>query len=131
MKKSYEDIINMDRPVSLKHKKMSNYDRAAQFSPFAALTGYEDRVSESGRIVNSKIELTEDEKSRIDMTLSGLEAGDMIRVEYFEPDKTKNGGKYVEFIGEFRKVDTIAREIEFADKSKISLDSLKDIYLDL
>ena len=61
----YSDIINKSRPDSLRHRKMSNYERAAQFSPFAALTGYEDAVSEVARLTDSKIELEEDDINRL------------------------------------------------------------------
>lgn len=128
MNKSYDDIINLERPVSLKHPKMTNYDRAAQFSPFAALTGYEEKVSESGRITDSKIELTEEEKTRIDAVLSELEDGDLVKVIYFQPDSSKSGGEYLEIVRDFRKIDSIERTIEFGDRSRISLDSLREIF---
>ena len=113
----YSDIINKSRPDSLRHRKMSNYERAAQFSPFAALTGYEDAVSEVARLTDSKIELEEDDINRLneqfilmrtalDKRTKGLSDEDCsVTVKYFVKDELKEGGHYEEYYGIVRTID--------------------------
>ena len=127
----YDDIINMPHHVSHSRPRMSNYDRAAQFSPFAALTGYDDAVKETERLTDIKLELTDDEKSvlneKIQLIVENSDENTIVTVTYFEPDKLKDGGKYLTKIGKIKEIDQIERKIVFEDKSSIKIDFLKNI----
>ena len=94
----YSDIINLPHPESRTHPRMPRSDRAAQFAPFAALTGYDDAVAEAGRLTSSKIELDENELERLDRALAYLTehqaAHPAVTVTYFVPDDKKSGGAY-------------------------------------
>ena len=93
----YEDIIDLPHHVSARHPHMPTGDRAAQFSPFAALTGYEDVLSETARETEGKAELSADKQEELDRQLSQLalsEAGVPVSITYFFPDPNKDGGKY-------------------------------------
>ena len=99
---NYDDIINLPHHVSERHPHMSVSDRAAQFAPFAALTGYGDVIKETARLTETRPELSEDEKARMDHT-QGENAG--IVVTYFVPDARKSGGAYRRAAGKLRRVD--------------------------
>lgn len=124
----YDDIIDLPHHVSATRKHMSNYDRAAQFSPFAALVGYDEAVQETARLTEERIELTESEATEVDAQLRQLQA----RIEgqpeatitYFRPDSRKEGGEYVTIIARIRRIDTIGRYIQLIDKSRIPLDEI-------
>lgn len=133
--KDYSDIIDLPHPVSKKHPRMSLYDRAAQFSPFSALTGHEAAIAETGRLTEKRVQLDEDAKERLDEKLqyllsrlqeSGAE-GLSIRVTYFVPDEKKEGGAYQEYTGSLRRLDAYARALIFCDATEISLDAVYDI----
>jgi len=115
----YADMLHLPHHVSSKHAPMSIYNRAAQFSPFAALVGYDAEVAEAGRMTDAEMELDESEKARIDQKLSLIaEAIDrgykpVISITYFEPDSKKTGGKYTIFKGVVKRVDSIGRKILF------------------
>lgn len=106
---NYDDIINLPHHVSERHPHMPVSDRAAQFAPFAALTGYGDVIKETARLTETRPELSEDEKARMDQTLravlnaQGENAG--IMVTYFVPDARKSGGAYRRAAGKLRRVD--------------------------
>lgn len=129
--KYYEDIINLPHPTSKKHLRMSALERAAQFSPFAALTGYEDAVKETGRMTEQKAELSEEQKAAIDAVIREAEVhlakSPLLSVTYFEPDPRKAGGEYVQHAGRLKKIDdtegrllfTDGKVIEFSDIAKI------------
>lgn len=127
----YNDIINMPHHVSTTRPRMSMHDRAAQFSPFAALTGYEDDVLEAARITDQIIELTEDEKSvlngKIQIICELLDSLPNITITYFVDDKLKNGGKYVSVTGCVRYIDVYERHIIMQDKTTIPIDHIRDI----
>jgi len=105
----YDDIIRLSRPVSEKHPRMSMTDRAAQFSPFAALTGYDAAVQETARRTDARIELDEDAKEEIDRRIRELQPGEPVTVTYFRPDDRKAGGAYLTVTTEFLGFDPIAR----------------------
>ena len=94
----YSDIINLPAPISEKLAKMPILDRAAQFSPFAALSGYEDAVFETARITERRVELSEDMKAELDraerLIFGVLDTAPLLTVTYFIPDKRKEGGEY-------------------------------------
>ncbi len=125
----YDDIINLDRPKS-SHKKMSRLDRAAQFSSFQALTGYSDMINESKRLTSAKIELSEDEililNNKLNYLLKNNLENNEVTITYFVKDKTKDGGKYLEYTGLFKKIDYINQLITVNNK-KISLDDIINI----
>ena len=127
----YEDIINLPHHVSTKRPQMSMLDRAAQFSPFAALTGYDAAIKETGRLTDEKIEMDEASLNMLNMKFQLLvEAlGDEHEVSftYFKPDETKAGGAYVTATGIVKKVDDYERLITMVDGAKIPMDDVYSI----
>ncbi len=128
----YDRIINLPRPPSC-HPKMSAYDRAAQFSAFAALVGLDEQMDETARLVDSKIELSEDEIEtlirKIPLLLQEVNNSEdypAIKVIYFVPDQRKNGGSYVTKIGTVKRVDDVFRQILFTDGSNIRISDMLD-----
>jgi len=107
--RDYADIIGLSRPVSKKHPPMPLLNRAAQFSPFAALNGYEDLIDETARVVDSKIELGESEKIALDRKLNELRARitdePSVTLSYFVADPNKTGGRYQLVSGIVKKID--------------------------
>lgn len=127
----YDDIINLPHRVSSKKPQMSMLDRAAQFSPFAALTGYDDAIQETGRLTDEKINLSEEEKEALDrkqqILLERLDERPALTVIYFVPDEKKSGGAYVTKSGNLKKIDEVERMMTLTDGTKISLDDVYDI----
>lgn len=127
----YDDIINLPHHVSSKRPQMSMLDRAAQFSPFAALTGYDDAIQETGRLTDEKINLSEEEKEALDrkqqILLERLDERPALTVIYFVPDEKKSGGAYVTKSGNLKKIDEVERMMTLTDGTKISLDDVYDI----
>ena len=130
----YEDIINLPHNVSPKRPQMSIQDRAAQFSPFAALTGYEDAIKETGRLTDVKIELSDEDRELLDQKQQYLQEhiGDRpeITITYFVPDEKKSGGAYISISGRMKRVDEYARQFVLTDGKKIPLDDIIDIRSD-
>ena len=122
---NYEDIIHL--PYPRKPQRMSNYDRAAQFSPFAALTGHEEAVAETARLTESAIELGEDGAAMLDEKLRRLEPGQEITVVYFRPDSRKSGGAYVRRTGIFKRLEPHRNALTFMDGTQIPLKSVCDL----
>lgn len=131
---TYEDIINLPHHVSPKRSPMSMQDRAAQFSPFAALTGFEDAIVETGRITDTRIELGDELRELLDRKQRCLQKFIVdrpeITVTYFAPDEKKVGGTYISVSGRLKQVDEYARELVFTDGKKIPLDDVADIQSD-
>lgn len=129
----YDDIINLPHHQSDHRPHMSLHDRAAQFSPFAALTGYEAAIEEAGRLTEGFREIDEGEKAALDEMLSFLEANKgsrpAIEVLHFVPDEKKAGGSYVTTKGEFWKVDRNAKEMVLSDGTRIALGGIAEIRL--
>ena len=125
MNDNYDDIKHLTRPQYDDLHPMSIHDRAAQFSPFAALVGYDDAVAETARLTDSKLELTEDEMSELNANLNRLldnvDEQPQISVTYFVPDEKKSGGKYVEKQGVVRIFDSYSQEIVFTDGVRIAV----------
>ena len=125
MPDNYDDIKHLTRPQYDDLHPMSMHDRAAQFSPFAALVGYDDAVAETARLTDSKVELTEDEMSELNANLNRLldnvDEQPQISVTYFVPDEKKSGGKYVEKQGVVRIYDSYANELVFTDGVRIAV----------
>lgn len=124
---AYDDIINLSRPVG-KHPRMSMIDRAAQFSPFAALSGHGAAIEETARLTDRKIELTEDEQTLLDEKLRLLlETGSEALFTWFLPDKKKDGGEYVTAMGTIRKIDPLEGRVVLADGTVISVEGILEI----
>ncbi len=129
----YEDILHLPHPEpnTAKHPRMSILDRAAQFSPFAALTGYDDAIEETARLVGRRIEPDEDERQRMDETLTILRTNIARRPEaivtYFVPDERKEGGEYVNFRGNLRRIDEVDKSLIFADGTLIRLEDVIEV----
>ena len=121
----YDDIIDLPRPKS-KHEPMPMSDRAAQFSPFAALTGYGDAIDETARLTDHRIELSEEERTELDYKQQYLSTLDSptVTVTYFVPDERKTGGAYVTHTGTLKRIDELERMMVFADGARVSLDEV-------
>lgn len=133
----YDDIINLERPVS-KHSKMSIQDRAAQFAPFAALTGYDGAIKETARLTDRKIIIDDGLKAILDNKLNiindNLDKKYNISFTYFVPDNKKSGGKYIDVSGIVRRIDKVNGYVILFDKSKIPISeiiNIKGIDIDL
>ena len=124
----YDDIIDLPRPKS-KHEPMPMSDRAAQFSPFAALTGYGDAIDETARLTDARIELSEEERAELDYKQQYLATLDAptVTVTYFVPDECKSGGAYVTHTGVLKRVDEVERMVVFKDGLRVPLDEVMDI----
>lgn len=127
----YDDIINLPHHVSKKHPPMSLLNRAAQFSPFAALTGHSEAVRETARLTDSFIELGEDRKRQLDEQLQrigeNLEREPEIEAVYFQPDDKKDGGAYVTVCGRVKRISEYERRIIFTDGTSLPIDYLFSI----
>ena len=127
----YDDILYRSRPVSQRHPPMSRADRAAQFSPFAALTGYEAAVKETARLTQGKIELSDEEKESIDRVLQALYANlqdqPPVIITYFLPDQKKDGGAYVTVTGALKRIDLLERRLNLTDGTLIPIDAISQL----
>ena len=142
-KHPYADILHLPHHQAVDRRHMSMHDRAAQFSPFAALTGFDGVIAETGRLTDHKVELSENEKVLLDQKLTlideAVRAGQHpeITLLYFTPDARKTGGSYQEHTGSVRQIDPIERAIVFLatnDRSagmKIAIDDVKEIHGEL
>ncbi len=125
----YDDIINMPHHVSSKRQRMSMIDRAAQFSPFAALTGYDAAVKETARLTDKRIELDEYEKAALDekLRLALENPEEEITITYFKPDAKKDGGAYIGITGKIKKIDDYERVLVLVDGLKITIEDIMEI----
>lgn len=124
----YDDIINLPHWNPKSHQRMSGYERAAQFAPFAALTGYDAMVSETARLTDIRGELDEEQTLALNETLSSvigkLSEHPKVSVRWFRKDARKQGGAYVTTEGAVRNVDLANRLIVFRDGSAVSMDDV-------
>lgn len=131
----YDDIIDLPHHVSAARPRMSMIDRAAQFSPFQALTGYGAAIQETGRLTDQRIELTEDFRAVLDrkqqLLVENLADHPEVSVTYFVPDERKAGGAYVTVTGRVKKVDDYQRLLLLTDGTKIPLDEILDMESEL
>lgn len=129
----YADILSLPHHVSPTRRRMSMAERAAQFSPFAALAGYGEAIQETGRVVERQAELSEDEKAVLDRTqqdiLGMLEQGGCpaVKIIYFQPDWKKDGGRYVTVYGVVKRVDEVQRHIVLSDDRAVPFDALWEV----
>ena len=122
-----ERWYTMDRPKS-KYPKMSMSDRAAQFAPFAALTGHKEAVIEQGRITQEKRVLSNEEKLEInEKIVEMVKLKSKCRITYFEKDKTKSGGKYIQNVLSFKRMDELNKTLYFKENIQIQIDDIVDI----
>ncbi len=135
--RGYKDIINLPHHVSKTHPHMSITERAAQFSPFAALTGHGDAIRETARLTEGRIFLDEDMLVRLDEKLAELarlvETGDQpeTTVTYFEADERKEGGAYRTKTGRVKQVDPAGRKVIFTDRMELEIKNILDIEITL
>ena len=131
MSGQYEDIINLPHHVSATRPQMSMLDRAAQFSPFAALTGYDAAIKETGRLTDEKIEVEGGGLNILNMKfqilVDSLDDEPEVTFTYFKPDERKAGGAYIEVTGTVKKVDDFTRCVTMADGTVIPMEDILDI----
>lgn len=127
----YDDILELPHPVSSRHAPMSLTDRAAQFSPFAALTGFGAAIDETGRLTDVRIEISEEERERLNRKLLYLHqlrnSCPEITATYFLPDEKKEGGAYIRVTGKLQKVDRLSQRIFLSDGRQIPMEELVKI----
>lgn len=127
----YGQILDMPHHVSENHAQMSMRDRAAQFSPFAALTGYDRSIAEEGRLTESITVLDDDRKAYLDMCVAFLEAHadecPEVSVEYFVPDPKKSGGAYKVITGHFARTDSYEKKLFLTDGTGIYIPYIRDL----
>jgi len=132
---TYEDIINLPHHESLKHPQMSKQARAAQFAPFAALTGYSEAIKETTRQTDKKIDIDESLKNllnnKLKIILENIKDKPEITFTYFVYDNRKSGGKYISTIGNVKKIDMIEKYIMLVNKVKIPINEIINITGDL
>lgn len=127
----YDDIIGLEHPTSQRHQRMSMRDRAAQFAPFAALTGYDAVITEAGRLTGERLEIDDTRRVEMDRCLNGvleeLESHPEVEIVHFVADKRKEGGEYVTLTGRVRNYDAAARTLIFTDGRSVKLQDVFDI----
>ena len=127
----YDDIIRLPHHVSQNHPQMSMHDRAAQFAPFAALTGYESAVGETARLTSERRELDPQETEELNRRLTDLAARlkdrPKVTIEYFVPDERKSGGAYVTVTGRVRNISVLERLLVMEDGTVISMEDVASI----
>ena len=129
----YDDILHLSRPRSGRRVQMTNYDRAAQFSPFAALTGFDAAIEETGRLTDQPIELDEGGKQLLDermqSVLDVIHTQPEAEVVWFRYDERKAGGSYVTTSGRVKKIDTYTQKLLLTDGRTIPLGEVISIVL--
>ena len=128
---SEQELLKMERPVSARHAPMRRCDRAAQFAPFAALSGFDETVQEAGRLTQAQIELAENEREALNDALVRLAARlpeqPEVRLTYFQPDAKKSGGTYRTILTRVRRLDANAQVLVLTDGTRIPFDALLSI----
>jgi hypothetical protein len=131
MTEDYSDIINLPHHVSRNHPQMPMEARAAQFAPFAALTGYDTVIHETARQTDKQVELEEYDNERLNRIFSelmdSLEEHPMVTVSYFKPDEHKAGGAYVTVTGQLKKIDTYEQLMVMEDGTAIPIGNIMDL----
>lgn len=128
MRGKYDDIINLPHHTSTKHPRMTRTARAAQFAPFAALTGLDDEMEETARLTDKKITLDEEQKQVINRELLFIKNNPQrnipVIITFFKSDGRKDGGAYIEKEVRIKKIDEINRKLILSDYSEIKIDDL-------
>lgn len=129
----YKDIINLPHHASKTRKPMSLYNRAAQFAPFAALTGYDDAIKETARLTEERIELSDELKNmlnqKIKLIIENIKLQPEVAITYFVPDNKKSGGVYKTISGNVKRIDEVEKCIIFTNKLKIKVSDMLNIVL--
>ena len=135
MSSQYDDIIDMPHHVSKKHPRLSMEQRAAQFAPFAALTGYESAIKETARVTDEFIELDDNSKDILDVKLQILQENianhPQVTIIYFQPDNKKEGGSYITCNNIIKKIDVYNKAIIMLDETVIRISMIIDIKGDI
>lgn len=131
----YEDIVNLPPHISKRHPQPSMMDRAARFAPFAAITGYEEMVLEEARVTEERVDLDEGALSllneKLNMIREFLDEEPEVTITYFEPDKKKSGGAYVNITGIVKRIDEYEHFVIMTDGKKIRIEDIYAIGSDL
>ena len=131
----YEDIVDLPHHVSRKHPQPTMADRAARFTPFAAITGYEEMVLEEARVTDERIEMDESSKAalneKLNMILEFIDEQPEVSITYFEPDKRKAGGAYVTVTGTVKRIDEYEHLVIMTDGKKINIDEIYNLQSEL
>lgn len=129
----YDDILHLPHPVSRRRGRMSNADRAAQFSPFAALTGFDATIEEAARLTDRRIELDEGGKEllneKLQEILETIHTQPRVTITHFIYDERKAGGAYISTTGRVKKIDEYSRSVLFTDGTAIPISEILDISL--
>ena len=128
MTNPYEDIIHLPHPSSTTHPHMSAYDRAAQFAPFAALTGHDAAITETARLTETRVELDEYSKADLNRRLcilqDRMDEQPEVSITYFQPDTKKSGGAYITAAGCIKKMVEYERAVVMQDDTRIPIDQI-------
>lgn len=131
----YEDIVNIPRHISKVHPQATMADRAARFSPFAAISGYDDMVKEAARVTEERIDITDATKEllneKLNMIIEFLDEEPEVTITYFEPDKKKDGGAYISITGTVKRIDEYERIVLMSNDKKIRIDEIYALESDL
>lgn len=131
----YEDIVDLPHHISKKHPQPTMADRAARFAPFAAITGYEEMVLEEARVTDDRIEMDESSKAalneKLNMILEFVDEQPEVSITYFEPDKKKSGGAYVNITGIVKRIDEYEHFVIMTDGKKIRIEDIFALESDL
>lgn len=131
MNNRYDEIMGLPHHVSKTRPQMPMSDRAAQFAPFAALTGYDSAIKETGRLTNERIELDEEALTALNrkyqLLIEALDDAPEVTIIYFQPDERKAGGQYVSATGAVKKIDDFERRITMRDGTRIPMDDVLSI----
>jgi len=119
-----EELIVLPRHEPKRHERMGRLERASQFSPFSALSGYSDAIADAERVTEERILLSDDEKSEIDIELKSIHKGQTITVSYFEKDARKVGGKVETVSGTYLRIDEEKRQLLLFRKPPIALSDI-------
>ena len=130
-RKKYADIIDLPHHESKNFPRMSMYERAAQFSAFDAVTGHSDAIKEQARQVDAMVEITEEDQRNLNIKMAEIydkiDQRPKITIKYFVADKRKNGGKYLTFSGQLKRISEVDKALEFTNGFKIKLEQIYDI----
>lgn len=131
----YDDIINLPHHVSKKHPQMSLHDRAAQFSPFAALTGHKAAINETARLTDEKQILSEDVivklNEQLNLIKENISTNPIVTITYFVPDDRKSGGAYISNTGVVKKINEYNHTVILTDKTVIPIEQISEIQSDI
>ena len=131
----YDDIINLPHHVSKKHPQMSLHDRAAQFSPFAALTGHKEAINETARLTDEKQILSEDVIAKLNEQLNfikeNISTNPIVTITYFVPDDRKSGGAYISNTGVVKKINEYNHTVILTDKTVIPIEQISEMQSDI